>query len=646
MSEQLANLAESSLAKPVPAAESGASEVIELTSVARFPTEPTFELNLGLGELGEVTAVSGVKLTVTRGVSNTSAVAHAAGSTVKVVITAEGLGRAFDAKGAAASAQVAAEAASDKAGAAATAQTAAEAVSIPLAQKGAGSGVASLTAGGIGAQPPAHHASTHGEGGTDPLTTADLPVSVVSSSSVVTAGLLPVTIGGDAYSWETPAAIGLVAGNHTWSASSITLGSALPALTTGKEIYTLGIGAGEAITSAVGCILIGENAGNAITTGGGNIGLGKGTLKSLKIGIQNIAIGETAMNLAGGEVEQNIAIGSYALYSISASPGPFNKETSKTERETSKGRYNIAIGQEVMKFATEALSCVAVGANAMLKCTTGEYNTAIGEAALRANETGVWNTAIGQLALALFTGSEGTALGAQAGAALTTGANNTIVGFQALNKCVTGANNTIMGWKAAFSATGGTNTIIGSRAGEEMSSAGQNTGVGSEALRKLGTGFNNCAFGKEALLSVAAGSENVAIGSGALKLMTKSKNVAIGYNAGEENVSGEGCVFIGFEAGKKETGSNKLYIANSSTAEPLILGNFNLKELTLYATKLGLYGVAPVERYKTTGTSGGFTAKAGEAVKAESTFTGATGSTAYTIGDIVKALKLVGLVAE
>lgn len=96
----------------------------------------------------------------------------------------------------ASAAQAAAEAASDPLGSAATAegkaiaaaatkataaQAAAEAESIPLAQKGAASGVASLTAGSIGAQPPAHHASTHAEGGTDPLTTADLPASVVSS---------------------------------------------------------------------------------------------------------------------------------------------------------------------------------------------------------------------------------------------------------------------------------------------------------------------------------------------------------------------------------------------------------------------------------------------------------------------------------
>jgi hypothetical protein len=44
-----------------------------------------------------------------------------------------------------------------------------------------------------------------------------------------------------------------------------------------------------------------------------------------------------------------------------------------------------------------------------------------------------------------------------------------------------------------------------------------------------------------------------------------------------------------------------------------------------------------------TGTTDGFTEETGTAVLSESTFTGATGTKAYTISDVVRALKQVGL---
>lgn len=48
----------------------------------------------------------------------------------------------------------------------------------------------------------------------------------------------------------------------------------------------------------------------------------------------------------------------------------------------------------------------------------------------------------------------------------------------------------------------------------------------------------------------------------------------------------------------------------------------------------------------TTGTATGFTAGAGTAVNDQSTFTGAVGSTAYRVSDIVRALKNVGILAS
>ncbi len=61
--------------------------------------------------------------------------------------------------------------------------------------------------------------------------------------------------------------------------------------------------------------------------------------------------------------------------------------------------------------------------------------------------------------------------------------------------------------------------------------------------------------------------------------------------------------------------------------------------------KLGLWGVTPIIQYTTTGTTAGFTTNVATNIKSDSTFTGNTGSAAYTVGDIVRALKLTGIMA-
>jgi len=46
--------------------------------------------------------------------------------------------------------------------------------------------------------------------------------------------------------------------------------------------------------------------------------------------------------------------------------------------------------------------------------------------------------------------------------------------------------------------------------------------------------------------------------------------------------AGNGCVMLGYFAGFNETGSNKLYIDNSSTTTPLIYGDFSTNTLTIH----------------------------------------------------------------
>lgn len=64
---------------------------------------------------------------------------------------------------------------------------------------------------------------------------------------------------------------------------------------------------------------------------------------------------------------------------------------------------------------------------------------------------------------------------------------------------------------------------------------------------------------------------------------------------------------------------------------------------TATGQKLSLWNVTPVIQPSSTGEATGFTAGGGTAVTHTSTFTGNSGSTAYTLGDIVKHLKAVGI---
>jgi hypothetical protein len=68
---------------------------------------------------------------------------------------------------------------------------------------------------------------------------------------------------------------------------------------------------------------------------------------------------------------------------------------------------------------------------------------------------------------------------------------------------------------------------------------------------------------------------------------------------------------------------------------------------TFTTTSFTAFGrtIAGSAQQSTTGTATGFTAGAGTNVTDASTFTGATGATAYRISDIVRALKNVGILA-
>ena len=156
-------------------------------------------------------------------------------------------------------------------------------------------------------------------------------------------------------------------------------------------------------------------------------------------------------------------------------------------------------------------------------------------------------------------------IGLGSGGSFTTGYGNVLVGNNVGTALDDGFGNVLIGWRAGNAADSGNNTVIGARAG------GSST---------LGTG-RNVIIGSDAGYSCQNG-QNVYIGDNSAYYNTTGYfNVAIGKKAGYYNETGNYNVFIGSKAGYNETGSNKLYIASTSTASPLIHGDFSTGILTI-----------------------------------------------------------------
>jgi hypothetical protein len=273
--------------------------------------------------------------------------------------------------------------------------------------------------------------------------------------------------------------------------------------------------------------------------------------------------------------------------------GGYPVTQAQIEEKYGKGENIVTIGGAELKAASTVMilsaSCednTAIGFEAGRSLTYGGGNTLLGEWAGVELTSGEENTALGLWALmSQKTGNNNTAVGAFAAKENTTGSHLAAFGASALALNIGGSDN------AAF---GGFGTLAANTGGEK------NSAFGSYALNENKTGFGSSAFG-QAALQHSTGNENtglgfaagtaittaancVAVGGHALaKSKTGKKQVALGSYSGYEN-EGEGNLFLGNEAGKKELGSNKLYISNSETTEPLILGDFSGKTVKVFGT--------------------------------------------------------------
>lgn len=238
------------------------------------------------------------------------------------------------------------------------------------------------------------------------------------------------------------------------------------------------------------------------------------------------------------------------------------------------GAYNSFLGFEAGKNNTVGNHNIFLGYQSGFSNLNGEYNTAIGY------QTGYSNIGPIEGQTGGGYGSFNSYLGYHAGFASLHGAHNTFIGY-ASGKNNQSDNNTFLGSLAGYSNTSGlSNTFIGTESGWMNTTGSGNAFLGRWAGWNIQNGHANTLIGAYAGADIRTGSNNVIIGNDAVAQQyygsdgNASNNVIIGTQAGKFSLYSSNNIFIGYKAGYEETESNRLIIANSETATPLVYGLF------------------------------------------------------------------------
>jgi hypothetical protein len=415
---------------------------------------------------------------------------------------------------------------------------------------------------------------------------------------------------------------------------------ALTALTTGGSNTALGDRASRAMTSGNGNTSVGILGLSNVTTTSNNTSVGAQALQ-LTTGSNNTAVGfqsgnsittnsdNTLFGYASGIFNtgaQNVAIGSRAMY---GSPG------------TSTAGSIVAVGYQALTALTTGTGNTAVGYQADSLTTDGTNNTTVGYQATT-NGTSVSDaTAVGYDAIASNTS---VAIGSSSRASSTTGrsvaignlaeartydtvaigynsgprgggnpSSSVFIGKNAGNSAGgNGLGQRVVIGAGACSTNGGgrysvyignaagrfgsqnnnsSNVMIGANAAYNHGSTTNSVGIGHNAMNgadttgsvavgwaaNAGAADYNIMIGYQAGNNSMTGGNNTMMGyQSGLALTTSANTVAIGYQAGTALTTGGSNILIGYQAGSTlTTESNKLYIENSNSTTPLIYGEFD-----------------------------------------------------------------------
>ncbi len=227
-------------------------------------------------------------------------------------------------------------------------------------------------------------------------------------------------------------------------------------------------------------------------------------------------------------------------------------------------------------------------------------------------------------------------IGHETGQANTTGIHNIFTGYQSGYSNTTGFKNAFFGYQAGYSNIGGTgdegsyNAFIGNKAGYSNTAGYHNTFVGHWSGQANTTGYANTFLGSSTGWYNQTGVRSTIVGSGA-GLFNKASyntfvgslsgqfnqwgehNVYIGLQSGQNTTSafyntcigsksgrsitnGDGNIMIGYRAGYNDSGSNKLYIANGTTADSTIIYG------EIENRKMGMWTTSPIANLHIVGT--------------------------------------------
>lgn len=399
----------------------------------------------------------------------------------------------------------------------------------------------------------------------------------------------------------------------------------------------VGTNALQSNSTGINNIAIGDYSSASNTNGYNNIVLGASALLDNTTGYNNIVIGYSAgydirTSALDYDFYENIAIGNYALFQSRKST--FNIAIGSSAMfKTSDGVENIAIGYLSMANNTSGDDNIAIGPYSLLSNTGGIDNIGIGYGALSSNTTGDQNIAIGLQALYNAKGSNNVAIGITAHNSASAGSDNISIGRLAGSK-INSSNNIALGYLslgqgAGDGVTGGRNIAIGQYAltnmqtgtqnlaigyltGYQISSGSANVLIGDNASEGLTTGHNNVALGINALNSVSTNSNNVAIGRGALAAATGTGNTSLGYQAGNNQTSGNLNMYLGY-IGPAVTTSSIIYLGTQDTLKLKIApdssasfyNNFNVANGILYVdatnNRIGINDTVPAVALDVTG---------------------------------------------